>query len=248
MRAVVGYHRPESLEEALSLLNRANPRTVVLAGGTSILAMESTEPFEVVDLQSLGLDAIRTDATMIEIGATVRLDQLAAHPAVPHLLQELTHREGPNSLRNIATVGGTIAAADPDSELVAGCLVFEGRVTVAGPGGATRTVELDELLADRSLLEGVIITTVRIATGGTAAAARTGRTPSDTSIVAAVGRRTSAGVRLALTGIASVPILVEPDRVDALRPPGDFRGSSEYRLHLARTLTARVMEQLEEQP
>ena len=247
MHAVVGYHRPESLDEALSLLNRRNPHTVVLAGGTWLNAIESAEPFEVIDLQSIGFDAIRTDDTMVEVGAMVRLDQLAAHPAVPQLLQELARREGPNTLRNAATVGGTIATASPESELVAGCLAFSGQVTVAGPGGATRTVDLGELLADRSLLEGAIITTLRIATDGTAAAARTGRTPSDTSIVAAVGRRTPTGVHLALTGMASAPILIDPDQVDTLEPPGDFRGSSEYRLHLARVLSARVITQLGEQ-
>jgi len=248
MHAVVGYHRPESLEEALSLLDRGNPRTVVLAGGTSLNAIESTDPFEVIDLQSIGFDAIRTDGTMVEIGAMVRLDQLAAHPAVPQLLQELARREGPNTLRNAATVGGTIATANPESELVAGCLVFAGQVILAGLGGATRTVDLSELLADRSLIEGAIITTLRIATDGAAAAARTGRTPSDTSIVAAVARRTNSGVRLALTGMTSAPILIDPDQVDTLQPPGDFRGSSEYRLHLARTLAARVIGQLAEQP
>ncbi len=62
MQAVVGYHRPESLEEALALLNRGSPRSVVLGGGTIINARESEEPFEVVDLQSVGLDAIRPRA------------------------------------------------------------------------------------------------------------------------------------------------------------------------------------------
>ena len=245
MQAVVGYHRPESLEEALSLLNRVSPRSVVLAGGTSLNAAELPEPVEMIDLQAIGLDGIRTDGMVVEIGAMVRLFELTAHQAVPELVRLLARREAPSTLRNVATIGGTIATGDPDSELLAGCLVYEGQVTVARAGGVVENVALAGLLNDRSKLEGSIITALRIDADGIGAAERTGRTPSDSSIVAAIGRRAPTGcIRLALTGMASTPILVEPAEVAALNPPGDFRGSSEYRLHLARTLTRRVIQQL----
>jgi len=248
MQAVVGYHRPESLEEALSLLKRPSPRSVVLAGGTLLNAAGSSEPIEMIDLQAIGIDGIRTDDTGVEIGAMVRLSELVAQPAVPELLRELAHREGPNTLRNAATVGGTIATGDPDSELLAGWLAYEGQVGLAREGGVALTVGLGELLADRSMLEGSIITTLRVEADGVATAERTGRTPSDTSIVAAVGRRApTGGINLALTGVASTPILVAPDDVAALNPRGDYRGSGEYRLRLARTLVGRVIDRLGEQ-
>ena len=50
-----------------------------------------------------------------------------------------------------------------------------------------------------------------------------------------------------LTGVASTPILVKPAEVGVLHPPGDFRGSSDYRRHLAGILTQRVVDQLEGQ-
>jgi CO/xanthine dehydrogenase FAD-binding subunit len=247
MQAVVGYHRPESLEEALALLNRNSPRSVVLGGGTAANAARSHEPVEMIDLQDIGLDAIQVDGPVVEIGAMVRLSVLAADDSVPGLLRELGRREGPNTLRNAATVGGTIATGSPESELLAGFLVYQGRVTLAGVGGTTQTVGLDELFGDRSLLEGSIITKLQVDAGGLAVAERTGRTPSDVSIVAAVARKTTAGIALAFTGVAPIPILVVPAGVADLEPPGDFRGSSEYRQHLADTLARRVMEQLGEQ-
>lgn len=247
MQAVVGYHRPESLEEALALLNRGSPRSVVLGGGTIINARKSEEPFEVVDLQSVGLDAIRAVGSTVEIGAMVRLGDLETHSAVPALLKDLSRREGPNTIRNAATVGGTIASGDPESELVAGLLVCHCQVTLAGPEGTTRIVGLEELLADRAMLAGSIITQLAVDTGGVTASARTGRTPADVSIVAAIARQTSAGTALALTGVASTPILVEPEAIADLEPPPDFRGSAEYRRHLAETLARRVIEQLGEQ-
>lgn len=218
---------------------------MVLAGGTALNAVDSSEPVEMIDLQAVGLRQIRADGALVEIEALVRLDELAAHEAVPDLLRELAHREEPSTLRNVATVGGILASASPDSELLAGFLVYQGQVTLARSGGITQTVGLDELFDDRSMLEGSIITKLRVETGGAAAAERTGRTPSDTSIVAAVGRRPTEGdLSLALTGVAATPILLAPAQLSTLDPPGDFRGSSTYRRHLAETLSARVIEQL----
>lgn len=248
MQTVVGYHRPESLEEALSLLGRGSPESVVLAGGTSLNASPPNRNVEVVDLQAIGYNQIAADGSLVEIGAMARLADLATHEAIPELLRELARREGPNTLRNAATVGGTIATGHPESELVAGFLVYEARVNLAAAGGATSTLTLEELLADRELLQGSIIVSIAIESGGQAAAARTGRTPADTSIVAAVGRRTGSEMRMALTGVAATPILIDPGEGGEVDPPGDFRGSPAYRRHLAATLTARVIQELGDRP
>ena len=220
---------------------------MLVAGGTSLNASEFSDPVEVVDLQAIGCDQIRSDGTTLEIGAMVRLTDLGAHQSVPELVRDLARREGPNTMRNVATVGGTVATGNAESELVAGLLVFDGLLTVAGADGATESIPLHELLADGSKLAGTVIVAIRIETGGAAVAARTGRTPADTSIVAAVGRRSTSGIRVAVTGMAATPILVEPGGVADLDPPGDFRGSPDYRRHLAATLTRRVIDQLGEQ-
>ena len=62
----------------------------------------------------------------------------------------------------------------------------------------------------------------------------------DRAIVAAFARTTPDGRRVALTGVAATPVLVQPD--DELHPAGDFRGSSEYRRVLADVLMTRVVE------
>jgi CO/xanthine dehydrogenase FAD-binding subunit len=64
--------------------------------------------------------------------------------------------------------------------------------------------------------------------------------------VAAVGRTTPDGNLLAVTGIASTPILVTRPEIDSLNPPSDFRGSSDYRRGLARTLADRVLSEMGE--
>ena len=87
------------------------------------------------------------------------------------------------------------------------------------------------------------MTAVSLATTGKTASARVGRTPADQPIVAAVARLDPGGkLHLALCGVAHTPVLVDPHNVKAaVNPPGDFRGSSEYRRHMAATLAERVM-------
>lgn len=236
MARVVGYHRPTSLDQALSLLDAPGPPRVLLAGGTLVNAEGGTDPFEVVDLQAVGLSGIAETGDGLRIGATTTLQELTDEPLIPQVLADLAQRELPSTLRSLATVGGTIATGDPDSELLAGLLVHEAVVTITGESGEAAYV-LAEVLGMGSIPG--IITAVSIETGGTTAAARTGRTPGDRPIVAAVARRTrDRPLLLALCGVAATPIIV--DELTTLDPPDDFRGSAAYRRHLARVLSARV--------
>jgi CO/xanthine dehydrogenase FAD-binding subunit len=172
-----------------------------------------------------------------------RLQDIIEADATPPLIAELAHREGPNTLRNASTIGGTVAAADPESELLAGLLVHDANVTLVSPAGVTE-VALADLLASRELLAGAIITAVSATIGGETASARTGRTPADSSIVAAAGRIVPDGLRIALTGVAATPVLIDPNNLAALDPSGDFRGTAAYRKELAKVLTERVVAQL----
>lgn len=240
MQAITGYHRPSGLDEALALFNREDVTSIVVGGGTLIGAGFVPGGAEVVDIQAFADATIEVQNARIRYGAMVRLQDLIEHPETPPLLVETARREGPNTLRNAATVGGTVAAAHFESELVAAFLVHDASVEIALPDHAVE-VSLQELLGDASLLARGIITSVSADPTGETASARSGRTPADTSIVAALGRVVAGGVRLGLTGVAAHPVVVDLEAVDALEPPADFRGTTEYRKDLARTLTARVV-------
>jgi len=237
MYRIDAYHRPSSVTDAVSLL--AEPRHLALAGGTTIRHHGGAAPTEVVDLQALGLDQIRSEQGIVRIGAMVRLHDLVEHEAAPDLIRRTARSEMPSALRTLATVGGTIGAAWPDSVFLAALLVHEASVLFADG----RTVALSSMLGD-GLAAGELIVEVDIQASGATAVAATGRTPADDPIVAAVARSTDDGIRLALTGIGPTPDLVDPDDVDRLEPLGDFRGSTAYRRHLAGVLSARVVEEL----
>ena len=238
MATVTGYRRPASIEDALVEL--AAPHAVVLGGGTKLNARRGGEPVVVVDLQALALAGIDGTATTLRLGATTTLAAVAVDRRVPPVVAAAARREAPSTLREMATLGGCVAAGDWSSELLAALLAHDAVVSLAGSAGGA-TVALGALLAEPSLVVGRIITGLSIETGGRAAAARVGRTPADRPIVAAVARRRPDGeLRLALCGVASTPIL--SDGVTPLDPPADFRGSSEYRQSLAATLSRRVRE------
>ena len=241
---VTAYHRPSTLDEALGLLS--SPERVALGGGTTLNADREPSDLEAVDLQALGLDAITAVGDgWVRLGATATLDAVRRCDLLTDSLRDAARAEQPSTLRTLATVGGLVAKASAESLLLAGLLAHDCRVELAGGGsGGPSESSLAELMA-AGLPEGSLITAATVDPAGRTAVAATGRTPADVPIVAAYGRRTEGFVAMALTGVADHPVLVDVfDPTAGLDPAGDFRGSREYRLHLAGTLTARVMQEL----
>lgn len=263
------YHRPKNLAEALQLL--AQPGSVALAGGTKLLASEAGLPADhVIDLQSLGLNQVEAGEDVLNIGATCTLSDLAAalareNPTEPAsvLLQEAIHLEGPNTYRNAATVGGSIASRLPDSELLAALLVLDAHLIFARRADSEETSLAAYLEADDPQ-QGLITNVIIPWTNGRGEAERVARTPADYPIVSIVAWHPSGGsVRLAATGIGPYPqrlyaaekVLsaeLDIDTVNAaaiivkenVHHPGDFRGDVAYRAQMAEVLTRRVLQEL----
>ena len=263
------YRRPQSLEQALSFVERQG--AAIMGGGTRLNAdlalsdgagQSDLGGVEVVDLQALDLAGIeRRDDAVLRIGAMTRLQSLVDSGDVPSVVREAAHHELPNTFRAQSTVGGCIASGEPDSELLAALLVHDGRVHIVQASGSIE-VPLDKLLAELPLAPGMIITAVSIDTRGTCSLMRTGRTPADRPIVAVAARQLDGRRWVAFTGVAATPVLVvstveggasvlpsgdgvaasDPLRTSQLQPIGDFRGSSEYRRALAQILGARATE------
>lgn len=259
------YQRPESLDEALTLL--ARPGSAPLAGGTKLLASERGLPgTAVIDLQALGLGQVQLvtihDVPTLAAGATLTLTQLShflqaelpEHPAAA-LLQTAAHQAGPNTYRNAATLGGTIASRLPDSELLAALLVLEASLTLRSRS-QENTVTLANYLADAERPSGLITAVAIPLPAGHGTSHRVARTPADYPIVAITGWRTEDGaIRLAATGLGERPFRLHAAEqadieqaanaaVAANTHPGDFRGDASYRADMAAVLTRRTLSQL----
>ena len=243
MSRATSYHRPDTVERALALLTAGG--NVALAGGTLLNADDDPTPVGMVDLQGLGLTSISVTDALIELGSRVTLHDLRRNGSIPPLVSNAAGAELPSTLRTLATVGGTVATGNPDSILLAALLAHSAEVQVAGPDG-TGGAPLSNVLAAGGPCHGRLITAVSLTVGGTTAYEAVGRTPSDTPIVSATARRTDGLTTVALTGVAATPVLVDPaDPTAGLEPAADFRGSTDYRLHLASVLTARVLASLD---
>ena len=242
---IVGYHRPGTLSDALRLV--AADHRVAVAGGVHLHHDGGGEPTEVVDLQSVGLDAIDVEGDRARFGATVRLQAVVDDARVPAVVREAARREQPSTLRSLATVGGAIATASGDSLLLAALLAHDAIVLLASDRLGERNVSLEALLDDGLRADELIVEVV-LHVGGEGAISVTGRTPRDTPIVGAVGRRVETpegvGVTVALCGVGARPVLVSPGGVAAVPTVDDHRATATYRRHLAEVLTGRVLEDL----
>lgn len=228
---VVEYHRPESVAEAVELLQQ--PDHIALAGGTVVNADRNRSQLVAVDLQSLGLDVVSRGASRVQFGAMCRLSDVERQCG-GDLLAEAARRELPSTLRTVGTVGGTVAVGGGESLMLAALMAS---------GASVRTANGDEVSVERYVsAPGDLIVGVDVTAEGAWTIEHTGRTPMDTPIVAVVGRRSEDGITLALTGVAAQPVVARSiDDINQLIPIDDFRGSSEYRHHLAVKLGERVL-------
>ena len=144
------FFEPTTLAEASRLF--AEEHTQLLAGGTDLVigmkALTET-PQSVVSLQKIpGLAGITTETdNSISIGAMtkVREIELSADIQQHHTaLAEGAAEIGSVQIRNLGTIGGNIAHASPAADTVAGLLVADAHVDIAGADGE-RSVSIHEL-------------------------------------------------------------------------------------------------------
>jgi CO/xanthine dehydrogenase FAD-binding subunit len=238
------YHRPGTLGEALELLAEKGRKAVILAGGTALVPNLDAEVPEVIDLQAVDLTQIEFSGDQAIVGAMVRLNRIAEDEAFPEVIRRAARYEGPNTLRNAATVGGTVVDSDWESELCAAFLAYEATVTVQTAGGQQEVALEAFKIGD---YPGGIVIQISLALGGAAALERVARTPADRPIVSVIGRRDAQGqTRLSFCGVADRPVLLTMADLPGLAPPADCRGSTAYRQSVAITLAERVVRALDQ--
>ncbi len=264
---ILEYHRPESLAVALALLARTEPVTVPMGGG-SVLNRPSTSPLAVVDLQALGLNTLHRRGNKLDIGATLTLQTLLTWGRGEQVtspeqlllyksLQVVIEREATYNLRQVATVAGTLVAADGRSSFTVAMLALDATMTLLSGGEAISSdVSLGDLLPLRAeLLRGRLISQVSLSLNSRLAFHAIARTPADWPIVcAAMATWPSGRTRLVLGGYGAMPILVLDGTVadsaqlaaeSAYSTAGDEWASAEYRLAAAGTLVQRCLADLE---
>jgi aerobic carbon-monoxide dehydrogenase medium subunit len=164
---------PASLAEALQLLHPEDPEVRAIAGGTALMLMMKSglyRPKRLVSLRRLGpaltgICAAADDG--LEIGAMARLRDIersnvvrAAAPVIPETL--LTHSNV--RVRNVATLGGSLAHGDPHMDLPPVLIALGATVRVAGAAGE-REILVEDLVTgylETTLANNELITAVAI--------------------------------------------------------------------------------------
>jgi len=145
------YHQAESVDHAIELLEEnAMQETELLAGGHSLLpTMKSglASPDVVIDIGHLeSMQGIEDGGDTVSIGAMTAYADIADSAVVREAapaLAEATAAIGDVQVRNMGTIGGNIAHADPASDLPGAILSVDADVVIQGPDGE-RTVGADD--------------------------------------------------------------------------------------------------------
>ena len=164
---------PGSLSEALELLDPEDPAVRPIAGGTALMLMMKSglyRPQRLVSLRKVvpGLADIRVGPDgALEIGAMVRLSELQRSAVIRDfapLIAETLRTHSNVRVRNVATIGGNLAHADPHMDLPPMLIALDARVRATGPAGEREiAVEdlfaayLETVLANNELITSVVV-------------------------------------------------------------------------------------------
>jgi 2-furoyl-CoA dehydrogenase FAD binding subunit len=210
------YIRPDAVDEALSILAEHGEDARILAGGQTLIAMLNLRVVEapvLIDITRIReLDAIREVDGTVEVGATVTQNRLLQLPSLAErlpLLHAVLPFVGHFQTRNKGTVCGSIAHADPASEIPLALALLGGQVMMRSQKGA-RTLSANEfqqgmLLTARAPDE--LITAVRFPIVNARVAFReVSRRHGDFAIVAiAAAAENRESIRIGIAGMADRP-------------------------------------------
>ena len=165
------YHAPQSLEEAVALLQQHKDEAKVLSGGQSLLPLLKLRlgaAGHLVDIGRIpGLEYVKEEDGVLKIGGRTRESALEHSDLVRTkypLLADTADVIADPLVRNLATVGGNLAHGDPANDHPATMLAYRAEVVATGPGGM-RTIPIDDFflgLFTTALAPEEILTEIRI--------------------------------------------------------------------------------------
>lgn len=271
--AAFDYHRPESLDAAIKLLSQLGDDARPLAGGHSLIPamkLRLAQPKALIDLGGVSeLRRIEERSDSMVIGAMATHADILRSPLLTRrapLFPAAAHHIGDTQVRNLGTIGGSLAHADPGADWPAVVLATEADLEVAS-GSRRRMIAASEFFVDllqTALQPGELLVAVHVApTAETVAYVKTEQKASGFALcgVAAVVNSSAKRVRVAVTGVAASAYraraveqalegrdLTAAAIDDAARaaaegadPLGDMHASPDFRAHLARVNVARAL-------
>ena len=268
--AAFDYVRAESADEAVSLVGQHGDEAKFIAGGHSLLPLMKlrlAQPAVLIDIGRISdLSYIRDGGDHVAIGALTRhmdvenSDVLAEHAP---LLAHAAGHVGDPQVRHRGTIGGSIAHADPASDLPATTLALGATYVAQGPNGTREIAAGDfyQTFLTSALAADELLTEIRVPKMGGAGWSfqKFNRRAQDWAIVGVAAWRRNGDSGVGLVNMGSTPVLAssvsaalaggssaeeaaEQANAEA-DPQADLNASVEYRQHLAKVLTRRALDQ-----
>jgi aerobic carbon-monoxide dehydrogenase medium subunit len=272
------YHAPATLAEALGLLDRFRDDAKLLAGSQSLIPLMKLRlatPGHLVDLRKVtGLSGITLSGDELRIGAMTRYRDIETSNLVREkipAMSEAAGQIGDAQVRNLGTIGGSLAHADPSADWPAVTVALDASVRIASRGGE-RVLKVEDLIQGplTTVLEpGEILVQVLVPlpAGRTGSAYEKMPHPASRFAIVGVAARVSladgkirearvaitglgpkvtraAAVEQALTGESADPAALEAaaaHAADGLELRPDLIGSADYKANLARVYTSRAL-------
>jgi carbon-monoxide dehydrogenase medium subunit len=255
------YHRPSSLDEALSLL--AKGKGSALAGGQSLIPamkLDLAAPTGLVSLRDVSeLKGVKKEKGALTIGAMTTHAEVARSKDVQKeiaALATLAGEIGDPQVRNCGTIGGSVAHADPAADYPA-ALVGLGATVLTN----SREIAADEFfrgMFNTALGPGELIKAVRFPVPERAAYAKFASKASKYALVGVMVSKNGKAVRVAVTGAGTTvfrqaqmeaalakdfsPKSLEGVAQSAKGLVSDLEASAEYRAHLVGVMARRAVE------
>lgn len=252
------YHKPSSVADAVAALAGGEDAKILAGGQTLLSTMKQhlAAPTDLVDLRGLGLGGITAAGGRVTIGATTTHAEVAVSGAVPEALAGLAAGIGDPLVRNMGTIGGSLANNDPAADYPAAVLAMGATVVTS-----KREIAADDFfqgLFTTALGEDEIITAVRFPAVERAGHAKFHQPASRFALVGVFVAKTSGGARVAVTGAgengvfrhAGLEAALSADwSADALEGVQvsteglmtDIHGDAEYRANLIKVMTKRAV-------
>jgi carbon-monoxide dehydrogenase medium subunit len=265
------YHTPATLDEAFPMIEDGGK---ILAGGMSLIPLMKlrlASPESVIDLRRIpGMNEITESGGVVRIGAMATHHQIEISPVIRGkcpLLGEAASAIGDIQVRNMGTIGGSVAHADPAADYPAALVALEAQIRVRSASGE-RTIEASEFFLDAfttALDPGEIIVAIEIAAEDKSEGYKYEKVPHPASGFPVVGvavriKKSAAGIGMARIGVTGMgPRAFRARNAEALLEGGanaakatavlgegeeansDLYSSGEYRRHLARVHAARAI-------
>ena len=255
------HHQAKSVADAAALLAKTGGKA--LAGGQSLVAamkLRLAQPGHVVDLSGLAeLKGIRREGDHVSIGAMTRHAEVASSDVVKGAipaLAALAEGIGDRQVRNMGTLGGSLANNDPAADWPAAVLGLGATVVTN-----KRKIAADDFfkgMYETALAADEIIVSVSFPVPKKAAYAKFPNPASRFALVGVFVAQTASGVRAAVTGAASSVFRCKPVedalakswtaaaakavKVSATDLNSDLHGSPAYRAHLVSVMAARAVD------